>query len=102
MRCETVQEERWWRMISLRLTGSESVSLGKKDHLRVFGRDSVKLLEEAGFVDPVIVVDATPAEFMAMVDQANYDSNKLFVWKRDKPGLRRAVVILGSGFINCW
>lgn len=55
---------------------------GQKNHLRVFGRDSVKLLEEAGFVVSVIDGDTMPAEIVPVVGPADYDSNKLFVGEK--------------------
>lgn len=55
---------------------------GQKDHLRVFGRDSRKLLEKAGFVVSVIDGDTMPEEIMPVVGPADYDSNKLFVGKK--------------------
>ena len=83
MRYETVQED-------AALVGDDSPQadrerirkFGQKDHLRVFGRDSVKLLEEAGFVVSVIDGDTMPAEIMPVVGPADYDSNKLFVGEK--------------------
>ena len=85
MRYETVQEDS-------ALVGDDSPQadrerirkFGQKDHLRVFGRDSVKLLEEAGFVVSVIDGDTMPAEIMPIVGPADYDSNKLFVGEKGR------------------
>ena len=91
MRYETVQED-------AALVGDDSLQadrerirkFGQKDHLRVFGRDSVKLLEESCFVVSVIDGDTMPAEIMPVVGPADYDSNKLFVgekrYEKGKPG----------------
>ena len=83
IRYETVQEDD-------ALVGDDSPQadrerirkFGQKDHLRVFGRDSVKLLEEAGFVVSVIDGDTMPEEIMPVVGPADYDSNKLFECKK--------------------
>ena len=55
---------------------------GQKDHLRVFGRDSVKLLEAAGFSVTIIDGDTMPASILPIVGPADYDSNKLFVCEK--------------------
>ena len=55
---------------------------GQKDHLRVFGRDSIKLLETAGFIVTVIDGDTMPEEIMPVVGPADYDSNKLFICEK--------------------
>lgn len=83
IRYETVQEDDG-------LVGDDSPQadrerirkFGQKDHLRVFGRDSRKLLEEAGFVVSVIDGDTMPEEIMPVVGPADYDSNKLFECKK--------------------
>lgn len=83
IRYETVQEDD-------ALIGDDSpqadreriCKFGQKDHLRVFGRDSRKLLEEAGFVVSVIDGDTMPEEIMPVVGPADYDSNKLFVCEK--------------------
>lgn len=51
---------------------------GQKDHLRVFGRDSVTLLENAGFIVTVIDGYTMPDEILPVAGPADYDSNKLF------------------------
>ena len=83
IRYETVQEDD-------ALVGDDSPQadrerirkFGQKDHLRVFGRDSRKLLEEAGFVVSVIDGDTMPEEIMPVVGSADYDSNKLFMCEK--------------------
>lgn len=45
----------WWRDDSHQADREQIRKFGQKDYLRVFGRDSVKLLEEAGFVVSVMV-----------------------------------------------
>lgn len=55
---------------------------GQRNHLRVFGRDSKNLLEQAGFFVSVIDGDTMPAEILPVVGPADYDSNKLFVCKK--------------------
>lgn len=55
---------------------------GQKDHLRVFGRDSIKLLEGAGFKVTVIDGDSMPEEILPVVGPADYDSNKLFLCEK--------------------
>ena len=57
---------------------------GQKDHLRVFGRDFVKLLGEGGFVVSVIDGDTMPADIVPVVGSADYDSNQLFVGEKGR------------------
>ena len=52
---------------------------GQKDHLRVFGCDSEKILEAAGFEVSVIDGDSMPSNILPVVGPADYDSNKLFL-----------------------
>ncbi len=72
----------WWGDDSHQADRERIRKFGQKDHLRVFGRDSVKLLEEAGFVVSVIYGDTMPAEIMPIVGPADYDSIKLFVGEK--------------------
>lgn len=72
----------WWEMPSPQAGRERIRKFGQKDHLRVFGRDSVKLLEEAGFVVSVIDGDTMPVGIMPVVGPADYGSNKLFVGEK--------------------
>ncbi len=82
-RFETVQED-------ILLVGNDSPEadrerirkFGQRNHLRVFGRDSAQLLEEAGFAVTVIDGETMPEEILPVVGPADYDCNRLFVGEK--------------------
>ncbi|MCR5059892.1 MAG: methyltransferase domain-containing protein [Saccharofermentans sp.] len=51
---------------------------GQNDHLRVFGKNSGRLLEDAGFEVDVIDVNAMPENIMPVTGPADYDANVIF------------------------
>lgn len=62
-------------------TGSvrERISLfGQYDHLRVFGNDSRKILENAGFKTDAIDISQMPDEIVPVSGPADYDTNEIF------------------------
>ncbi len=58
------------------------LKFGQKDHMRIFGKDSKILLEDAGFTVTVIDGDTMPSEILPVVGPADYDINKLFMCKK--------------------
>ncbi|MBR4404596.1 MAG: class I SAM-dependent methyltransferase [Clostridiales bacterium] len=52
---------------------------GQDDHLRVFGKDSRKILEEAGFEVGSIGLEGLPEEIVPVTGPADYDTNEIFV-----------------------
>ena len=61
------------------LSGEEQIRrFGQIDHLRVFGRNAAKLLEEAGFSVARITGDTEPPEILPVTGPADYDINCLF------------------------
>lgn len=52
---------------------------GQNDHLRVFGRDSRKMLEDAGFKTDTINVADMPENIVPVSGPADYDTNEIFV-----------------------
>ena len=62
-------------------TGSsqERIKLfGQDDHLRVFGKDSRKILEDAGFEVGSIDLTGLPDEIVPVTGPADYDTNEIF------------------------
>ena len=55
---------------------------GQADHLRVFGRNADRLLEEAGFSVTRISGKTEPAEILPITGPADYDINELFACKK--------------------
>ena len=55
---------------------------GQADHLRVFGRNADRLLEEAGFSVTRISGDAEPPEILPVTGPADYDINVLFACRK--------------------
>ena len=55
---------------------------GQADHLRIFGADSEKLLENAGFVVSRIEGDKMPDAILPINGPADYDVNYLFVCRK--------------------
>ena len=61
------------------LSGEERICrFGQVDHLRVFGRNAAKLLEEAGFTVTRISGDTQSPEIFPVTGPADYDINCLF------------------------
>lgn len=56
---------------------------GQFDHLRIFGSDSEKLIEEAGFSVEIINGGDFPREIMPLTGPADYDSNILFLCRKE-------------------
>lgn len=80
---ETVQEDTTLVGIDTLEADRERVrKFGQIDHLRIFGRDSVELLESAGFIVSVIDGNKVPESFLPVVGPADYDSNQLFVCEK--------------------
>ncbi len=52
---------------------------GQNDHLRVFGRDSRKMLEDAGFEVDTINVGDMPKCIVPVNGPADYDTNEIFI-----------------------
>ena len=52
---------------------------GQSDHLRVFGKDSRQMLEEAGFNVSLIDIGNLPETIVPVEGPADYDSNMVFV-----------------------
>lgn len=51
---------------------------GQDDHLRVFGKDSRKILEDAGFEVGSIDIEGLPDEIVPVTGPADYDTNEIF------------------------
>ena len=51
---------------------------GQNDHLRVFGNDSRRILEEAGFKADAIDISKMPDEIVPVTGPADYDTNEIF------------------------
>ena len=51
---------------------------GQFDHLRVFGKDSRKMLEDAGFNSDVIDISRMPDSIVPVSGPADYDTNEIF------------------------
>ena len=51
---------------------------GQSDHFRVFGKNSRKILEDAGFEVDTISVESLPDEIMPVKGPAEYDTNTIF------------------------
>lgn len=66
-------------------TGSaeERIKLfGQHDHLRVFGKDSRKILEESGFEVETIDIPKMPEQIVPVDGPADYDTNLIFICTR--------------------
>ena len=60
-------------------SGEERIRLfGQDDHLRVFGKDSRKILEDAGFEVESIDLSGFPQEIVPVTGPADYDTNEIF------------------------
>lgn len=57
-------------------------AFGQTDHLRIFGRDSRKLLEKNGFAVELIRGSRMKREIKPVVGPADYDSNILFLCRK--------------------
>ena len=69
---------------SAALTRYEHIKLfGQWDHNRLFGRDSKKILTEAGFRVETIDLSMISPRIRAITGPADYDSNKIFVCKKN-------------------
>lgn len=55
---------------------------GQNDHIRLFGNDSKKMLEDAGFEVEVMDTDNMPAKILPVTGPADYDTNKVFCCTR--------------------
>ncbi len=51
---------------------------GQHDHLRIFGKDSKEILENAGFEVDIINTTDMPSDIVPVTGPADYDSNKIF------------------------
>ena len=51
---------------------------GQHDHLRLFGRDSGKMLENAGFEVDTIEIGNMPDSIVPVTGPSDYDANKIF------------------------
>ena len=51
---------------------------GQNDHLRLFGKDSRKMLEDAGFEVQLIDVTSMPDEIVPVTGPSDFDTNKVF------------------------
>ena len=51
---------------------------GQHDHLRLFGRDSSKMLENAGFEADIIELGNMPDNIVPVIGPSDYDTNKIF------------------------
>lgn len=69
---ETVRED-------LNASADESVRLfGQHDHLRLFGKDSITMLENAGFEVDTIDLETIPEDVVPVKGPSDYDSNLIF------------------------
>ena len=60
-------------------SGEERIRLfGQDDHLRVFGKDSRKILEGSGFAVESIDLSGFPQEIVPVTGPADYDTNEIF------------------------
>lgn len=62
-------------------TGSDRERIrlfGQYDHLRVFGNDSRRILEDAGFKADVIDISKMPDDIVPVSGPADYDTNEIF------------------------
>lgn len=60
-------------------SGEERIRLfGQDDHLRVFGKDSRKILEDAGFEVGSVDIEGLPDEIVPVTGPADYDTNEIF------------------------
>ena len=60
-------------------SGEERIRLfGQDDHLRVFGKDSRKILEDSGFAVESIDLSGFPQEIVPVTGPADYDTNEIF------------------------
>lgn len=57
-------------------------SFGQNDHLRIFGNDSKRLIEETGFTVEEIDGNEFPQQILPIVGPADYDINVLFCCKK--------------------
>ena len=67
-------------------SAKERVKLfGQFDHLRIFGKDSKKILEKAGFEVETMDISDMPDEIVPVAGPSNYDTNMIFLCTK-KPG----------------
>ena len=60
-------------------TEEERIKLfGQNDHLRLFGKDSKKMLEDAGFEVDIINLNELPDDIVPVTGPSDYDTNKIF------------------------
>jgi glycosyltransferase involved in cell wall biosynthesis len=57
---------------------------GQHDHLRIFGNDFKKTLEDTGFSVEVINGNELPAEIVAEIGPADYDDNRVYICTKNK------------------
>jgi len=63
------------------LNGSEEERrriLGQSDHLRIFGQDSSRILEDAGFEVSTIDISGMPDNILPVAGPCDYDTNMIF------------------------
>ena len=51
---------------------------GQHDHFRMFGNDSEKMLENAGFEVSLIDISGMPDDIVPVNGPSDYDTNKVF------------------------
>lgn len=64
-------------------TPEERIRLfGQNDHVRLFGKDSGKMLASFGFTVGTIDVEGIPGSVLPVVGPADYDSNLIFICRK--------------------
>jgi len=56
---------------------------GQSDHVRIFGNDFGKILEECGFLVEIVDGSTLPVEIAGVIGPANYDDNRVYICRKN-------------------